>query len=231
MKVKPNPSPIKFTGFSPRAITFLQDLMENNNREWFQEHKSEYTEFLYEPLKTLVMELTPTMEAIDPNFVTEPYRVVSRIYRDIRFSANKLPYRGAMWFSFHRRMEDWKDSPVFFMEISRTGYQYGLGFYQAIPATMMKFRKFVDHCPDDFQAAISFFRKNHFRVSGDYYKRTVENPHPAHFQSYYQAKSFFLTHESKPDETLYSRKILTDLIRHFERMKPLYDFLWRAKTS
>ena len=220
---------MRFNGFSPRGITFLENLGKNNNREWFSEHKPEYQEFLYDPLKVLVTELTPTMLGIDTEFVTEPHRLVSRIYRDTRFSHNKLPYRTALWFSFHRRQDDWKDSPVFFMEISLSGYQYGMGFYQAIPATMMKFRKFVDFYPDKFLHALSFFNKKHFTVDGDRYKKSFENPHPESVQAFYQAKTFYLTHQATHDATLFSCKILTELQRNFERLKPLYDFIWEAK--
>ncbi|MDO4551623.1 MAG: DUF2461 domain-containing protein [Planctomycetia bacterium] len=220
---------MRFTGFSPKGIEFLDNLRKNNRRKWFLKHKSEYQENLYEPFKALVAELMPTMEGIDSDLVTEPHRAVSRIYRDTRFTKNKLPYRSAMWFSFHRRMLDWKDAPVFFMEISLSGYQYGMGFYQAQPTTMMKFRKFVDFYPEDFLNAISFFNKKHFCVDGDYYKRRVENVHPASVQPFYQAKTFFLTHVAEHDQILFSRRILSVLKRNFESLKPLYDFLWRAK--
>ena len=219
----------QFTGFSPRGIAFLENLRDNNNREWFSELKSEYQELLYDPLKALVADLGPTMLGIDAEFITEPHRLVSRIYRDTRFSKNKLPYRTALWFSFHRQLEDWKDSPVFYLEISLNGYQYGMGFYQAIPATMMKFRQFVDFYPDKFLHALSFFNAKHFAVNGDYYKKPFENPHPKSVQAFYQAKTFYLTHQKSHDEVLFSRKILMELQRNFERLKPLYDFIWEAK--
>ena len=222
---------MRFTGFFPRGMIFLENLRDNNQREWFLEHKTEYLDFIYEPMKALVTELTPTMEGIDAGFVTEPHRVVSRIYRDTRFSKNKLPYRTAVWMSFHRRTADWKDSPVFYLEISLTGYRYGMGFYQAIPATMMKFRAFVDRYPDDFLNAISFFSPKFYLVDGEFYKKPFVNPHPKSVQPYYQAKTFYLSHEAQHDALLFSRKLVSTLQKNFERLKPLYDFIWRMKNN
>ena len=42
-----------FTGFSPESIDFLWGVRMNNNRDWFLEHKKQYTDFLYEPMKAM----------------------------------------------------------------------------------------------------------------------------------------------------------------------------------
>ena len=48
-----------FTGFTPETIDFLWGIRMNNNREWFQEHKKQYVDTLYEPMKALAKELEP----------------------------------------------------------------------------------------------------------------------------------------------------------------------------
>lgn len=70
---------MKFEGFSPETIDFLWGIRFNNNREWFAEHKSQYQQTLYEPMKALAKEL-------EPDFASVPgLRLhISRIYRDMR---------------------------------------------------------------------------------------------------------------------------------------------------
>lgn len=89
-----------FKGFTPETFRFFNDLKENNYKEWFDEHKYIYEKEVLNPLKALVTTLSPVMYNIDPSFELRPHRCLSRIYRDIRFSKNKDPYKDFMWMAF-----------------------------------------------------------------------------------------------------------------------------------
>jgi uncharacterized protein (TIGR02453 family) len=93
-----------FNGFDPRALTFLRGLKRNNRREWFQEHRSEYDEHVLAPMRLLVEELDVRFARFAPEIVGDSRRSVFRIYRDVRFSRDKSPYKthAACWFS-HRQ--------------------------------------------------------------------------------------------------------------------------------
>jgi uncharacterized protein (TIGR02453 family) len=82
-----------FQGYSPTTITFLNGLKENNNKAWFEENKPDYQKFVLEPSQELVTELAPLMLSIDPKLEVSPKKSISRIYRDVRFSKDKSPYR------------------------------------------------------------------------------------------------------------------------------------------
>ena len=68
-----------FTGFTPETVDFLWGIRMNNNRDWFLEHKKQYTDTLYEPMKALG-------QAVFQPFLDKPGNIlkVSRIYRDAR---------------------------------------------------------------------------------------------------------------------------------------------------
>jgi len=68
-----------FEGFSPETVDFLWGIRMNNNREWFLEHKKDYVQYLYEPMKALGQDLFLP-------FLDKPGNLlkVSRIYRDAR---------------------------------------------------------------------------------------------------------------------------------------------------
>ncbi|MHB1222990.1 MAG: DUF2461 domain-containing protein [Gemmatimonadaceae bacterium] len=88
---------------SAAALTFLGRLARNNDREWFEAHRAEYETSLLAPLRALVDDMDARLAVIAPEFVGDRRRSVFRIHRDVRFSADKRPYKtnAACWL-FHR---------------------------------------------------------------------------------------------------------------------------------
>ena len=89
-----------FTGFQPEAIQFLVDLAENNDRSWFQPRKGEYERLLKEPLEQLIAALAERFEARGIPLRADPAKSPFRIYRDVRFSKDKSPYKTNLGASF-----------------------------------------------------------------------------------------------------------------------------------
>ena len=91
------------TFFTPRSLAFLRGLARNNRREWFEAHRDEYEAALLAPLREFVEEMDVRLARLAPEIVGDPKRSVFRIYRDVRFSKDKSPYKvhAACWF-FHR---------------------------------------------------------------------------------------------------------------------------------
>ncbi len=89
-----------FTGFRPDAIQFLVDLSENNDRAWFQPRKGEYERLLKEPLEALISTLAERFAARGIPLRADPSKSPFRIYRDVRFSKDKSPYKTNLGASF-----------------------------------------------------------------------------------------------------------------------------------
>lgn len=96
-------TPEAFTGFRPAALTFLRSLARNNKREWFEANRSRYESEVKRPLQVLVEEIDARLGEIAPEMVGNPKKSIFRIYRDVRFSKDKSPYKtnAAAWF-YHR---------------------------------------------------------------------------------------------------------------------------------
>jgi len=77
-----------------QTLDFLSELVENNNREWFLANKERY-EKARENVIEFTGELLKLMRKVDPSIAEEldAKKCVMRIYRDIRFSKNKTPYK------------------------------------------------------------------------------------------------------------------------------------------
>jgi hypothetical protein len=103
-----------------------------------------------------------------------------------------------------------------------------MGFYDAAPAIMSKFREQIDENPKEFLKVISFFAKQRtFVLEGEKYKRIIDKSKPENIQHWYQRKNMYLVCNRKIDDTLFSRKLADDLIADFNMIAPLYQYLQR----
>jgi uncharacterized protein (TIGR02453 family) len=89
----PARSAAEFRGFRPQALDFLRRLARRNTREWFERHRSVYETEVRDPLRALVEEMDVRLARLAPELVGDPRRSVFRIHRDVRFSADKSPYK------------------------------------------------------------------------------------------------------------------------------------------
>ena len=89
-----------FTGFKPEAIQFLADLAANNERDWFTPRKAEYERLLKGPLAALCVALDSEFRTRGIPLHADPAKSPFRIYRDVRFSKDKSPYKTAASASF-----------------------------------------------------------------------------------------------------------------------------------
>ena len=80
-----------FTGFSRDAVQFLVELALHNERSWFQPRKAEYERLLKEPMEAMCRALAERFEADGLPLRADPTHSPFRIYRDVRFSADKSP--------------------------------------------------------------------------------------------------------------------------------------------
>ncbi len=92
----------RFAGFRPHALRFLRQLKQHNTRPWFEANRAVYERELREPMRALVEEVDVALAMVAPEIVGDPRRSMFRIYRDVRFSKDKSPYKtnAAVWF-FH----------------------------------------------------------------------------------------------------------------------------------
>src|SRR6266540_1358165 len=86
----------KQASFGPELFSFLADLRENNDRDWFAANKHRYEEELLEPAIAFIDAFAPRLEKISPHFRADARPSggsLFRIYRDTRFSKDKTPYK------------------------------------------------------------------------------------------------------------------------------------------
>src|SRR5579864_3685632 len=82
-----------FAGFSPAAFEFFRGLSEHNDPAWFKPRKAVYDAEVVAPLRALIAAVGAALAAAGLPLVGDPQRGVFRIYRDVRFSADKRLYK------------------------------------------------------------------------------------------------------------------------------------------
>lgn len=214
--------------FTIKTIEFFVQIGLNNHKSWYLEHKNDYEEHILEPFKNLVLELSDTMLKIDPLFIVEPKvdKTISRIYKDIRFSKDKLPYRNNAWITFKIKSDEWKSKPCFYFEITHDSYRYGMGFYNADTKTISNFRNSIETDKNEFETIIKILnKKGIYKLEGDNFKRLINPGLAEDLWEYYRKKSFYLASNHEIDDFLFSEKLSDRIKNNFLTLKPLYDYL------
>ena len=214
-----------FTGYSPETVDFLWGIRMNNNREWFMEHKKEYVNHLYEPMKALGKELFRP-------FLDRPGNLlkVSRIYRDARLH-HPLPYKESLWICIRQDVDWWAENGCLFFEINPEGIDYGFFLYQPRPAVMKEFRKQIAAKPDQFLAMIRKVEADTgLTVCAEEYKRPEACPNPELERFYrWKGKIDCTVHEDFSDDVF--GPALAERVRNFlVKLIPLYDYFNRFKV-
>ena len=110
----------RYTRFEKKTIKFLTELGANNNREWFKANKTRYEEDVLDVALRFIQSMQDPLSEFAPHFTAVPTRIsgsLMRVYRDTRFSHNKLPYKTNIGIQFrHERARD-VHSPGYYVHI------------------------------------------------------------------------------------------------------------------
>lgn len=119
-----------FRSFPPASIKFLAALAKNNNREWFQPHKQEFENVLHTPLVQFAHLVNATLEKNAREYaLPDPAKALNRIYRDIRFSADKTPYQNHVSLLFPHQRLGKKMGAALYFHLSATEVMFAGGMY------------------------------------------------------------------------------------------------------
>ena len=161
----------RYVGFTSETLDFLDALADNNNREWFAEHKPRYEEEVLDVALRFIQSMHEPLKDIAPHFVALPTRVggsLMRVYRDTRFSRNKLPYKTNIGIQF--RHEDAKDvhAPGYYIHIEPNDVFIGAGMWRPASEPLKQIRERIAARPGEWRRTIGDATfKRHFRLEGE----------------------------------------------------------------
>ena len=164
-----------FPGFPLDLLRFLNELAAHNKRTWFQANKSRYEEQVLEPALAFIAAMVDPLAKISPHFRAVPKRMggsLMRIYRDVRFSKDKKPYKTNVGIHFRHELGKDIHAPGFYFHIEPGEVFVGAGIWHPDSKTLGKIRQAIDEDPAAWKRAQGgkAFRSR-FQMEGDRLKR------------------------------------------------------------
>jgi uncharacterized protein (TIGR02453 family) len=173
-----------FKGFSPAVRNFFVELSGNNDRQWFAQHKLRYEDQVLQPAMQFVAAMEKPLRKISPFFTAIPKRQggsIIRIYRDIRFSKNKVPFKTHLGIHFRHEMGSDIHAPGIYFHIAPDSVFMGGGIWQPENQVLNQIRV---HLEEETQAwkKIKANRNlnRHFYIDGSSLRRPPKGYPPDH---------------------------------------------------
>ena len=217
-----------FTGFTDDTVQFLMDLKFHNNTAFFHEHHERYVETVQTPFYEMIDDLAPDMRKIDPLMEIRPYKCLSRIHRDTRFSKDKSPYRDHHWFLFRRMAEPREKSLLYFFEFGPDRLDWGMGVWGENRELMDLFRRKMVANPAGTLAMIDDMNlpARHLFLGGSSFKR-IEIPDSINEQlkPWYKAREMYIGKFDPDRQWAFSDRVLKEVRKDFISLAPLYQYL------
>jgi len=211
------------------VLEFLTNLRKNNNREWFQQHKPEYEQAKKKVEHFIDEEIIPELSLTDPKLQNiSAKQCMFRIYRDVRFSRNKLPYKTA--FGVFMGTEGRKSPAGYYLHLEPGKSFAGGGCYHPEPHILKAIRSEIYFQPDAFKTILkeATFKNIFGEIRGE---RLIRPPKgfPADFPDIdlLKLKDFTVLHSISDNEIVqpgFGKKVLN----WFRYTKGLNDFIYRA---
>ena len=142
-----------FPGFPPEGLKFLRRLKRNNNRDWFLEHKEIYEQQVKIPMTGLVLALGGEMGRFAPELNTDPKLAIYRIYRDIRFSRDKTPYKTNVGIHFGLEAPRDFDAPGYYLHLEPGSVFMGAGIWHPGADALRTIREAIVRDPRGWKQA------------------------------------------------------------------------------
>jgi uncharacterized protein (TIGR02453 family) len=202
-------------------------LAKNNDRKWFAPRKQTYESELLEPLQALVADATDALRKAKIPIGADPMRSTFRIYRDIRFSPDKRPYKTNL--GAYLPSGGSHDEPGgLYIHVEPNKSFMAIAFYQLDKPVLLRWRTAMAKNPKRFQAVLRALERNGLKISeeGESLKRM-----PRGFEAYADspiAKYFrlgsFTVSERLTDKEITSAAIVNRTVALARKAKPLLEY-------
>lgn len=227
---------MEFNGIAPEAIGLLAQNRFENSKTFYDAHKKEINEGVVTPMRRLVEDLRPTLEALNPDFILDPMRCLSRVRRDTRFTNDKTLYRENLWLMF-RHQKNELPTPMLWFEFFPDGYNYGCGIISTTPAFLEAWRAAIRHNPQGLIAATCKAAAAGLVQDPEYYehykrsKAALDGITDPALVMWYDAKGPFVSKRVEGIERLNRpRALVNEVRRAYEAAGNLYRYMLDVTT-
>ncbi len=210
------------------ALDFFKQLEKNNNRDWFNERKKEF--------KTVEAEVKQVynsiFEALNGHDDIDKVKMF-RIYRDVRFSKNKSPYKTHFGGSFHRTKPKLRGG--YYLHIQPNNESFlATGFWEPAKEDLLRIRKEFEMDDSEIRAILA--NKDFNSVWGDTFKGDEVKTAPKGFNKEHKAidlikKKQFIFTKKYTDKEVLSNNFLDEVNSSFKAIRPFFDYMSDVLTT
>ena len=212
---------------SNETLKFLKELSKNNNKEWFEKNRKRYENAQTE-IKSFIEEWIKSYGKKDESIAhLDPKKCIFRINRDVRFSANKAPYKNNLG-AYLNKGGKGNNTAGFYLHIEPDNCFFGAGNYQPMPDELAKIRQEIDYNFSDFKMIINNKKfKDNFRELST--ENKLKRP-PKGYEETNEAIEFlklkgFTVFKKFTNDELTSKDFIKTITELSVTVKPLVDFL------
>lgn len=222
----------QFSGFPKETLQFYAELKDNNYREWFNERKDHYQEYVLKPAQAFVVAFGERLKRISGGITydtrTNGRGSILRIYRDIRFSKDKTPYNTHLRMRFGEGEGEKGKYPGFFFAMDETGGRLLGGLHKFAKSTLDSYREAVvnEKTGSSLATIVERIRSQPgFEIGGVHYKRVprgydVDHPRAdllRHDALYVRSPEIPVSLLKKPDlvDTCYDHALTIAPVHHW----------------
>ncbi len=221
-----------FTGFPEGALRFLEQLANNNNKEWFNANKDRYEQQVREPALVFIEAMGSQLQEISPHFTAIAKKSggsLMRVYRDIRFAKDKIPYKTNIGIQFRHQLGKDVHAPGFYLHIEPGSCFLGAGIWRPDNRTLTKIRDFIVDNPAAWKAARDQkgFKRD-FSLEGDSLKRPPRGYPAEHEQLEDLKRKDFIACKGFPCGEITRRTLPQWVSRNFKQTDAFMRYLCTA---
>lgn len=215
---------------SKSTFTFLQNLAKNNDREWFAKHKDQYT-VAHENMIEFAEDVLSKMNAFDQIQTPSGKKALKRIYRDVRFSKNKAPYKQHFGIMYARATAARRGG--YYIHIQPGESFLGGGFWGPEKDDLLLIRKHIAEDDSYLRKVLESnkFKKHFGQMQGEQLKsapKGFDKEHPAIDLLRYKS---FLCMERFTDEEVLSADFSQKVETTFQAMQPFLEVMTEMLTT
>ena len=224
-----------FSGFSKNTLQFLTDLEANNNKPWFDTHRSDYDNYFLAPARDFVVALGERLRALSPDVVADPRvnKSIFRIYRDIRFSKDKTPYKShlGLWFPVSGSGGKF-ENPGYYFHVEPKNLMLGVGIHAFTKPLLKAYRDAVvePNLGTKLSAVIAARLLRSYNIKTKTYKRVPRGYDPDHeYKDLLLHSGLTSGIDLKIPPELHTPDLVDYCFHHFQELSPIVSWLESIK--
>jgi uncharacterized protein (TIGR02453 family) len=213
----------------PSTLTFLGNLAGNNNKPWFEEHRDDY-ERAKQNVEEIAGVILESLAKTEPEFrELKAKNCVFRIYRDVRFSKDKSPYKSNMGAHFSKHGKSGPTSG-YYMHIEPGKCYVGGGIWMPEASVLKVIRQEIDYNFAEFRDIVEGKAFTHMfgQLDGEKLKTPPKGYDADNAAIEYLKMKSFVAGKSFTDEQATSAHFVKDCTNVFATLRPMLDFINRA---